>query len=255
MKGRRGGFTVAELLVAMMISSIVLGAVATLAFATGKADRAMDELLTARQLTRFNNSKISDALRYSRRAFRTPNGNVAFWRADDEGEDDESNVANNKINGSELLFLRTEGSDLRLYQFEFRGKTTNCPFTIATLDEAPTDEPIRLEVSIAEIENDTAFNELLNLAVVNRYVTKQVLVKLPDKYNLDVDNSAGVKMAFSDVAFGFPAASNPHYTRLTYNLIVTRINQSGQVTSQVIMPYSLVAHTLASAENLIDETG
>lgn len=72
MKGRRGGFTVAELLVAMMISSIVLGAVATLAFATGKADRAMDELLTARQLTRFNNSKISDALRYSRTRFGRP---------------------------------------------------------------------------------------------------------------------------------------------------------------------------------------
>jgi prepilin-type N-terminal cleavage/methylation domain-containing protein len=253
----RKGFTVAELLVAMTVSSIVLAAVATLAYATGKADTVLDDLLTSQKLVQFDTGRITDAMRYSRRVFITPNG-IALWRADDEGVlYGEVYSPNNKINGSELLFLRTVGSDLRLYEFAFGrppGKTVK-ELTIPVLNEAAADDPIRLEITIAEIENDTAFNELLNLDPVNLYVTKRTLLKLPDQYNLDVCTDAGLKMAFSNGAFTFPDPLNTGYVNLSYDLTVKRVNQSGQVTSQTTTRYSLPARLLCSADNLIDGTG
>lgn len=218
---RQRGYTIAELLVAMTVSAIVLGAVATLAFATGKADTAFEDLLTAETVSRFDTRRISDALRYSRALFQTPNGNIALWRADDNGD--------NRINGSELLFLRKAGSDLRLYRF---GYST--------------------EITVGEIENDTAYNELLSIASANDEVIKSTLMRLPDKYNPDVCTDAGLKMVFSNVLFTFPDMSKTNYVNLSYDLTVKRIDKSGQVTSQTTTRHNLPVRLLSSADNLLD---
>jgi len=238
------GFTVAELLVAMTISGIVLAAVATLAFATGKADTAMDDLLTKQKFAQYNSLRIRDALRYSRRVFATPDGNKALW------QDVEDGGADNRINGSELIFLRTVGSDLRLYAFAFDrpdGKAVK-ETTISTLGEAGPDDPIRLDIAVAEVENDTAFDALSTLAAANQYVRMCSLAKLPDRYNPDVCEAPGVKIVFSNVCFTSPANGS---VNLTYDMTVKRVNASGRVMSQATMKYNLPAVLLCSANNTI----
>jgi prepilin-type N-terminal cleavage/methylation domain-containing protein len=243
----RCGFTVAELLIAMAVSGIVLAAVATLAFATGKADTALDDLLTAQKFIQFDTRRLADALRYSRAVFQTPSGNIALWRADDN--------SNNRINGSELLFVRMAGSDLRLCEFAFSYPADKAvkSLTLATLGEASNDDAILLDISIAEIKNDAAYDAMSSLATINSNVAKRTLMKLPDRYNLDVCTDAGVKLAFSNMSFGFPTPwQGTGFVNLGYDLTVKRVDQKGQVTGGTRTRYNLPAVLFCSADNVIE---
>ncbi len=228
----------------MMVSGIVLAAVATLAYATGKADTALDDVLTGQRFLQADMRRIRDALRHSRRVFVTPNC-IALWRADDNGD--------NKINGSELQFLRTVGSDLRLHEFRFHypsGQTIK-HLTIPTLGDAAAEDAIVLEVSVAEIESDTAFHELDNLARFNLNTDACTLMRLPDRYNPDICTDPGVKVAYSNIDFSLLSGAMPQYVNLGYDLTVKRVRQGGQVTGQTTVRYNVPAVLLCSADNLI----
>ena len=68
---RQHGFTLVELLVALMVSSIVLSAVATLAYATGSAKEATDEMGREQAQLRHVRTRLTDLIKQSNRVYQT----------------------------------------------------------------------------------------------------------------------------------------------------------------------------------------
>jgi len=105
------GFTLVELLVALIVTGIVLAAVATLAFAMGAANDVADDSSQKQAQVRYATLRISELIRHCKLVCGTPNGELAIWRADDNG--------NGQININELVYIErgTSGDYLRLCEF------------------------------------------------------------------------------------------------------------------------------------------
>jgi prepilin-type N-terminal cleavage/methylation domain-containing protein len=96
-KKNKSGFTLVELLVALLITSIIVSAVATLAFAFGKARDFAEETSEQQGRIRFTAIRISDLIRHCKLVNSVSDENIVIWRADDNGDD--------KINVNELAFI------------------------------------------------------------------------------------------------------------------------------------------------------
>jgi prepilin-type N-terminal cleavage/methylation domain-containing protein len=105
------GFTLVELLVALIVTGIVLAAVATLAFAVGAANDETDDTSQKQAQIRHATLRISELIRHCKLICGTPGDDLAVWRADDNG--------NGQININELVYIeRGTGRDyLRLCEF------------------------------------------------------------------------------------------------------------------------------------------
>jgi prepilin-type N-terminal cleavage/methylation domain-containing protein len=91
------GFTFVELLVALVVTSIVLVAVATLAYALGTANETSDDTSQKQAQVRIATLRISELIRQCKLICGTPGNDLAVWRADDNG--------NGQINPKELVYL------------------------------------------------------------------------------------------------------------------------------------------------------
>lgn len=109
----RKGFTIAELLVALMVSAIILAAVATLAYALGVANDASDDTSQKQAQVRYATLRISDLIRHCKLVCAKIGSDLAVWRADDNG--------NNRIDVLELVYIETGGNKISLLEF------TSCP--------------------------------------------------------------------------------------------------------------------------------
>lgn len=107
-----GAFTLVELLVGLIVTSIILSAVATLAFALSSATRASDNLIYTQTQLRSATPRILDTIRYSRMICAQFSGNLVFWRTDAN--------QNDQIDVNELLYLEYDDPNdlLRLYEFD-----------------------------------------------------------------------------------------------------------------------------------------
>ena len=76
------GFTLIELLVALVVTSIIMTAVATLAYAMSSANDATDDTSRKQAQIRFATLKISDLIRHSRLVCYADGDDIAVWRAD-----------------------------------------------------------------------------------------------------------------------------------------------------------------------------
>ncbi len=105
------GFTLVELLVALVVTGILLAAVVTLAFAVGVANDATDDSSQKQARVRYATLRISELIRHCKLICGQPNGDLAIWRAD--------NNADGQININELVYIeRGIGMDyLRLCEF------------------------------------------------------------------------------------------------------------------------------------------
>lgn len=114
----RRGFTVVELLVALLVTSIVLGAVANLSYAVGRAIESTEKLNHSQRTLRYATLRIGELIRHAKLVISNPtNESIAIWTADDKKED-------NKINGSELVYIEfSDGSqELRMLEFPFQSE-------------------------------------------------------------------------------------------------------------------------------------
>jgi len=105
------GFTLVELLVALVVTGIVLAAVATLAFAMGAANDVADDSSQKQAQIRHATLRISELIRHCKLICGTPGDDLAVWRADENDD--------GQININELVYIeRGAGGDyLRLCQF------------------------------------------------------------------------------------------------------------------------------------------
>jgi len=107
----KNGLTLIELLVAMVVTSIVMTAVATLAFAVSSANKATDDTSEKQAQIRFATLRISELIRHSKLICHVTNEEMLVWRADDAPGGD------NGINVGELVYIETSGNTIRLMDF------------------------------------------------------------------------------------------------------------------------------------------
>ena len=108
---RRTAFTLAELMVALAICSIITAAVVSMAFALSSADEASDDTSQKQAQLRYATLTISDLLRHCMLICSRSGNNMAVWRADDDDD--------GLIDPTELVFLEAgnSGTSLELLWF------------------------------------------------------------------------------------------------------------------------------------------
>ena len=110
------GFTLVELLVALMVTSIVLAAVATLAYAMGTANDVMSDTGQKQAEVRYATLRISELIRHSKLICGTTGNDIVLWKAD-------NNPNNGKINVLEIAYIQRGGSGDYIRILEF----STCP--------------------------------------------------------------------------------------------------------------------------------
>jgi len=112
---RHSGFTLAELLVALMITSLILGAVAAIAYAMGSANDNAEISGTAQAQVRFTSNWINEKIKFSRMIFDIPGEGIAVW-VNDNGFDG-FGEGDDKVNPGELTILRFNENNLEYKEY------------------------------------------------------------------------------------------------------------------------------------------
>ncbi len=109
-KRYKKGFTLVELLVALVVTSIVFTAVATLAYALGKANDSTGDTSRKQAQLRYATLRISELIKNCKLVAKTGANDIVIWAADDNG--------NNRININELVYIDagTNSDHIRLYK-------------------------------------------------------------------------------------------------------------------------------------------
>jgi len=104
-------FTLAELLVALVVTSVILSAVATLAYAMSSASRISEDTLLKQAQLRQARLRIGELVRNCKLICAAPGHDVAIWQADSNND--------GAINIGELVYIEAgDGlNTLRLCQF------------------------------------------------------------------------------------------------------------------------------------------
>lgn len=118
------GFTLVELLVALMVTSIILAAVATLTYALGAANDTTNDRAEEQAQVRYASIRISELIRHCKLICGTADNDLAVWRADDNGD--------GKINPKELVYLEAGASRNYLRLLEF-SSTSSWPIPLSNI--------------------------------------------------------------------------------------------------------------------------
>jgi hypothetical protein len=98
----RTGLTIAELLVALVVTSIILSAVATLAFAMSSATRAAEDTAYTQTEVRTTALRLVELIRNCCMVCAAPAGDLVIWKSDDN--------ANGVIDVNELAYIENDDS-------------------------------------------------------------------------------------------------------------------------------------------------
>lgn len=107
----KNGLSLVELMIAMVVTSIILTAVATLAFAMNSANNATDDTSEKQAQIRFATLRISELIRHSKLTCYVNSEELVVWRADDTpgGE--------GQINAGELVYIEISNNRIQLMDF------------------------------------------------------------------------------------------------------------------------------------------
>ncbi len=113
MRGMRykKGFTLVELLIALSVSSLILTAVATLAFAMSSANKTTDDTSQKQAQVRFATLRITDLIRHCKLVCSVIDGDLIVWR------DDSTPGEEGLINVGELVYIETSNNSIQLLDF------------------------------------------------------------------------------------------------------------------------------------------
>jgi len=114
-KSNRKAFTLVELLMALTVSSIILAAVASLAFAFSSAYNAGDETSDKQSRLRITTLRISELIKNSKLVLDSSSGKIVLWQSDYNSD--------NKINPHEIIYIDSGSSRnfIKLIEFDMAG--------------------------------------------------------------------------------------------------------------------------------------
>lgn len=131
------GFTLVELLVALMVASIILGAVASLAFAMSAANDSSEDVSFKQAHVRQVTLRLSELVRNSKLVTLSGVGDdLAVWRADDD--------LDNQIDPAELAYIEAGSARDHISLLEFPSAAAG-------------------SVSLADITDGTAKSSLISI--------------------------------------------------------------------------------------------
>jgi prepilin-type N-terminal cleavage/methylation domain-containing protein len=107
------GFTLFEILLALLVSGIILAAVATLAYAMGSANDLTDDTDSKEAQVRYTTMRVRELIRNAKMIGGVCSNQIGIWRADDNNDC--------QINSNEvvLIITSTTKTGLKLYQYDF----------------------------------------------------------------------------------------------------------------------------------------
>ena len=111
------GFTLVELLVALMVMGIVLAAAASLAYAMSSANDSGSDKAEKQAQLRYATMKISELIRNCKLITDIQSDNIEIWAADDDDDntvDASELVYIDKGNNSDYIRLRTGATETEL---------------------------------------------------------------------------------------------------------------------------------------------
>ncbi len=108
-------FTVVELLVALVVTSVILSAVAALAFAMSTAGHVGEDMALSQAQVRQASLRLREIMGHARLVCAAPGDDLALWSGDDNGND--------AIDVNEVIYVErgAEQAMLRLCRFETTG--------------------------------------------------------------------------------------------------------------------------------------
>jgi len=121
---RCGGFTLAELLMAVWVMSIILAAIATLSFALGSANDSADDTSEIQSRIRYTTMRLGELIRNSKLVCAKWDSSVAIWQADYND--------NSRIDPNEIVYIEYDGSNncLKLISFTPTAAVASFPRTL-----------------------------------------------------------------------------------------------------------------------------
>jgi prepilin-type N-terminal cleavage/methylation domain-containing protein len=122
-------FTLVELMVGLMVTSIILSAVATLAFAMSTASRAGGDSAARQARIRHATLYLSEMIGNCKLICAAPDHDLVLWRADDND--------NGRINLNELIYIDRDSTANMLRLFRFSA-ASNPEYTLAKLSQVLT---------------------------------------------------------------------------------------------------------------------
>ncbi len=93
------GFTLVELLVALMVTSVILAAVASLAYAMGSASDITSDTAQKQAQVRYTTLRISELIRHCKLIYDIQGNDIVIWKSDDN--------ADGNVDASELVYIET----------------------------------------------------------------------------------------------------------------------------------------------------
>ena len=106
------GLTLVELLVALSVASIVLTAVATLAYAMGTANDASDDTSQKQAQVRYATLRLSELIRYSKLVYAASESEIILWL--DRDRDEELDITDELVAITRVIL---EDGDMQLCEF------------------------------------------------------------------------------------------------------------------------------------------
>jgi len=122
------GFTLVELLMALVVAGVILSSIAALAYAISSASAIGADVYDKQARVRVATLRISDLLRHSRLLCLKSDDSFAVWRSDDNGD--------GHINLQEIVYVATGSgrSKLKLVTFSSSSDTELGLSDISTLE-------------------------------------------------------------------------------------------------------------------------
>jgi len=122
----RSAFTLVDLMVALCVVSIVMAAVATLAFAMGTANDASDDTSAKQAQLRCATLRIGELVRNSRLIISLADNNLAVWKGDYNSD--------GQINLGEIAYIGSAADKtyIRVYEFTSDDRTLH-PYQIGSV--------------------------------------------------------------------------------------------------------------------------
>jgi prepilin-type N-terminal cleavage/methylation domain-containing protein len=124
---RCGGFTLAELLMAVWVMSIILAAIATLSFALGSANDSVDNTSEIQSRIRYATMRLGGLIKNSKLICAKSGSSVAIWQADYDGD--------SQIDPNEIVYIDSGSSNnyIKLISFNPSGATASFPKTLGSI--------------------------------------------------------------------------------------------------------------------------
>ena len=149
------GFTLAELLMAVWVMSIILAAVAALSFALGSANDSVDNTSQIYSRLRYTTIRLGDLIKNSKLICANSGSSVALWQADYNND--------SKIEPNEMAYIETGSGNncIQLISYKASGSAAATQLVLADIISGQAKTWLRAncqESSVTLIDNCSYVN-------------------------------------------------------------------------------------------------